>query len=99
VVAVCTDYMSDQQPIGVPCSRHEGRLARVGLMGLELTYILVQKCWMRHILRHCITHQKFTHLRRNARKFYLKLPKCFRWGYWREAHRHFKPMVVGASRW
>jgi hypothetical protein len=35
VVAFCIDNMSDQQPIGVPRSRHEGRLARVGLMGLE----------------------------------------------------------------
>jgi hypothetical protein len=29
--------MSDQRPIAVPHSRHEGRLARVGLMGLEST--------------------------------------------------------------
>jgi hypothetical protein len=38
VVAFFIDNMSDQRPIGVPRSRHEGRLAGVGLMGLESTF-------------------------------------------------------------
>jgi hypothetical protein len=37
VVAFCIDYMSDQRPMGVPRSLHEGRLAGVGLMGLDTT--------------------------------------------------------------
>ena len=37
VVGFCTNYLANQRPIDVPHSRHEGRLARVGLMGLEIT--------------------------------------------------------------
>ena len=37
VVGFSTDYLANQLPIGVPRSCHEGRLAGVGLMGLEIS--------------------------------------------------------------
>ena len=37
VVGFSTDYLANQQPIGLPRSRHEGRLGGLGLMGLEVT--------------------------------------------------------------
>jgi len=37
MVGFCTHYLANQRPMGVPHSRHEGRLSGLGVMGLEVT--------------------------------------------------------------
>ena len=72
VIEFCVDFIPDLNPIGVPQSRHEGRLRGKGTLGKKAIYVGTGIHSLEHITQFYISPAWWLHISSNTRICYAR---------------------------